>query len=303
MRAKLLIVNCPLVPSARGPCSSVSTGWSMAAKDQKTPKRELQFQNIKHVTAEGFKTRFSVLYLLPHSHQFLNIRPLNISCDDCITGMWRIYKLVDLPNLVEGFIKSNGTIAARCSRFVSRAEERRGWRRPSVLTLPQSFAWLDGEWNWKHLCQLGRRRRREGRGHCWIRPSHCEEIKLDSTGATRWLIITISHSIDSRAGFLSAEWGQSAWLKLTAFYHLQLLLPLQPFFPQMISSNMKLYILYMLLRQKTQKPSCSNDCVLKQVFMATLETAMGLFAPTELIFSIWYWCAAPKIVNQQNIGR
>ena len=143
MGAKLLIVNCPLVPSARGPCSSVSTGWSMAAKDQKTPKRELQFQNIKAVNEEGFKTRFSVLYLLPHSHQFLNIRPLNISCDDCITGMWRIYKLVDLPNLVEGFIKSNGTIAARCSRFVSRAEERRGWRRPSVLTLPQSFA-LEG---------------------------------------------------------------------------------------------------------------------------------------------------------------
>ena len=113
MRAKLLIVNCPLVPSARGPCSSVSTGWSMAAKDQKTPKRESQFQNIKAVTAESFKIRFSVLYLLPYSHQFLNIRPLNISCDDCITGMWRIYKLVDLPNLVEGFIKSNGTIAAR----------------------------------------------------------------------------------------------------------------------------------------------------------------------------------------------
>ena len=126
MRAKLLIVNCPLVPSARGPCSSVSTGWSMAAKDQKTPKRESQFQNIKHVNAEGFKTRFSVLYLLPHSHQFLNIRPLNISCDDCITGMWRIYKLVDLPNLVATFIKSNVGTAARCSRFVSREDGTSG---------------------------------------------------------------------------------------------------------------------------------------------------------------------------------
>ena len=181
MRAKLLIVNCPLVPSARGPCSSVSTGWSMAPKDQKTPKRESQFQNIKHITAESCKMRFSLLYLLPHSHQFLNIRPLNISCDDCITGMWRIYKLVDLPNLVEGFIKSNGTIAARCSRFVSRAEERRGWRRPSVLTLPlPSFA-LEG-WMVSGIGSICVSWEEEGRGHCWNRPSHCEEIKVDSTG-------------------------------------------------------------------------------------------------------------------------
>ena len=302
MRAKLLIVNCPLVLSARGPCSSVSTGWSMAAKDQKTPKRESQFQNIKHVTAESCKMRFSLLYLLPHSHQFLNIRPLNISCDDCITGMWRIYKLVDLPNLVEGFIKSNRTIAARCSRFVSRAEERRGWRRPSVLTLPlPSFA-LEG-WMVSGIGSICVSWEEEGRGIVGFGRVIVRRLSLTQLGATWWLIITISHSIDSRAGFLSAEWGQSAWLKLTAFYHLQLLLPLQPFFPQMISSNMKLYILYMLLRQKTQKPSCSNDCVLKQVFMATLETAMGLFAPTELIFSIWYWCAELKIVNQQNIGR
>ena len=65
------------------------------------PKDSQERVTISNIKADGFKTRFSVLYLLPHSHQFLNIRPLNISCDDCITGMWRIYKLVDLPNLVD----------------------------------------------------------------------------------------------------------------------------------------------------------------------------------------------------------